>query len=1367
MNLPPPFRILLFVLGGGSLYAISTRLPRAYRLPLLIGFALLALILLTYVLVLKKLKKRKAKPLERGIADNAAATPQAVTDASRRAALEDLRKSFQKGIETFRAAGKNLYSLPWYLIVGEPVSGKTEAIRHSSIGFPPGLHEPLQGAGGTINMNWWFTNHAVVLDTAGRLMFEEIEHGAPSEWGEFLQLLNSRRVNCPINGMLLVIPTDSLIMDTADDIQRKGQKIAQQLDHIQRTLGVRFPVYVVITKCDLINGFREFFDNIDDPELQHQVLGWSNPAPLDEQFHPEVVDQHLQSVMERLERRRLGLLVDPVHTEDPDARRIDEVDALYAFQASLARIIPRLRRYLEMVFVAGEWSPKPLFLRGIYFTSSMREGSALDEELAEVLGVPVASLPEGRVWERERSYFLRDLFTEKVFREKGLVTRAAHVKRQHYQRRVTVLGAAFASVILFFFCALVWAGKLKRDIAVHQNHWDAAMIDWKKGNKKPYWRPIVSSVDSGYSYNRRISERIGKTLPQFHERTRNLLVYGRPEPKGKPKQGPPRYPKSSIFGWLVGRRSPRWKIVAVEEKLFRRSVLLPLVDTARKKMQEEAGRWSDEATNALAQLIRVQALWQAREAGEKSLENLPNLDHLFYYVLQQSREMPTSQDRKYLKRCLRWIYSEKGGEREWPARLLPRDGGYAEGNPIHRGVETFIEYWKSKVLESGDGLVKKLVVLSEALEEYKRVEGNFLAGKATPEGLTGAKQGLDGAIRDLGSNVENILKQAEGALDAAKTNARDLALYNTLLTEASTTSEGIVGRVYDRLETASTELEQQLHDVEARIKGSTSTASGLGLLRPVGSDRLYKYRYDICVLESATDIADQVEKIAEGEEPLTYPDIPPTAMRGKGAFEKKYHHKAATDYFAGWAAFNSEWGSVAQADRENLSARYNKLKGALGAYVGQYVTYWKPPAPGSTIVGDQWKGDFGIKAGKSWQKFQGGIVALSRYKELLGELQKLYGEPDKAFNENMKKYVELFSKENLAMFEQASGRLGIALKNLEFDRAETESERYPDTYKILKTWLDLPGEALAARQKLTNVADGKTLRTLYFPFEPTPTRPQDLDKWYWAELAYNALVALAQDPSLKEGVKGALTNLEQNYSEFPLVKVDPQASEVKQLTREQVIAARKLIEEELPQRGRETEAKVPKIDSDRIDTRLVSLWQPKMEPQDSKWVQALRDVLSHLPEKTETCSVSIEGQQFDWRFRHWKVEGHLGTNEWPQDGGFKLPYPNTRPVVFHFYLSPRDARQGEPYYSWSVRGEWGCLLMLHKRNWSFVRHPWDDGRRKSVSVSFDKVEVDGKTAKIELKIPYEDGESVKATIELRFDSEPPSELALRRSKVTE
>src|SRR5260370_27973006 len=104
------------------------------------------------------------------------------------------------------------------------------------------------GAGGTINMNWGFTNYAGLLATAGRLVFEEVKPGETNEWKEFLKLLKKNRPYCPINGLMLVIPSDSLIKDSADQIAAKAGKIAQPLDVIQRVLDFRSPVYVATTK---------------------------------------------------------------------------------------------------------------------------------------------------------------------------------------------------------------------------------------------------------------------------------------------------------------------------------------------------------------------------------------------------------------------------------------------------------------------------------------------------------------------------------------------------------------------------------------------------------------------------------------------------------------------------------------------------------------------------------------------------------------------------------------------------------------------------------------------------------------------------------------------------------------------------------------------------------------------------------------------------------------------------------------------------------------------------------------------------------------------------------------------------------------
>jgi type VI protein secretion system component VasK len=415
--------------------------PRAIVI-VAVGLMLVVAAIFLWQLYQKWKAKQRAQALSNQLNENSSSAPSSISDPARRAKLDDLRQNFSKGVEKFRAAGKDLYSLPWYVVCGEPGSGKTEAVRHCNVGFPPGLQDEMQGAGGTLNMHWWFTNQAVLLDTAGKLLFQEALPGTTNEWTEFLNLLRKTRPDCPINGLLLVIPVESLIKDPFEDIQRKAGKIAQQLDVIQKRLDVRFPVFVLITKCDLINGFREFFAGLKDPQLQHQMTGWSNGESLDAPFRPDAVDQHLDHVVQRIRRRRLGLLKDPIPTEPVPA---GSTSALFTLPGSIAACtapaaLPETLRRERMVRQTAV-SPRHLF------HVRLDRGLRPRRQLASALGLAPEALPDGKAWGAGAFLFLRDLFTQKIFKEQGLVTRATNTG-QLVRRRQWILASVVGCGLL-------------------------------------------------------------------------------------------------------------------------------------------------------------------------------------------------------------------------------------------------------------------------------------------------------------------------------------------------------------------------------------------------------------------------------------------------------------------------------------------------------------------------------------------------------------------------------------------------------------------------------------------------------------------------------------------------------------------------------------------------------------------------------------------------------------------------------------------------------------------------------------------------------------------------------------------------------
>lgn len=748
--MPAPLKMGLTVATGGAIIgaivlAVSYGRPKV-AIALGVGAAILLILLVLVKFLLKSRDKGKAAPFSKLLARGGSAS---AADPAAKARLDDMRKKFEEGVVKFRAAGKDLYSLPWYLLVGPSGSGKTEMVRHSNVGFPPGLQDKLQGAGGTLNMHWWFTNNAVILDTAGRVFMEEQGAGGPgAEWREFLKILRQSRPNCPINGLLLCIGADSLIKDSAEKIAQNAGAIARQLDVIQRTLDVRFPVFVIVTKCDLINGFREFFEHIDDPQLQHQILGWSNPASLDEKFEPERVADHLEHVKQRLVKRRMSLMLDPINTEDPMGRRTDQVDALFALPESMSKITPRLKSYLEQIFVAGEWSPKPLFLRGIYFTSSMRDGAELDSDLAEALGVPVDSLPGGRVWDREISYFLRDCFLAKVFRERGLVTRASNVTKMQRRRKLILMGTALFAVLIVLGIAFLSQRQFKATVGARSEFWtslEPVLLKLRDAERLGeldiirYQRTTRRGVYRGDRDLREAAESTREAAEIFKD-ARDILKVDAARDENRKFTIANLVARSSdnavqqirvpfIFRPItllqgdLGSNLKEAERGDAARSLIISSTLKPTVDAAWLTLVG-ADAWTPESGEALAQLVRLETFARGRVPSRAEGESV-NLDALMKLLLGPGSDVYRvrfGSDRAALQAGVDAVFQDPARLREAAQRV--DFGTQASKERIDTALRKFADSFSGEG-EQGGLLLGRLGALRVALGEYAAAESRL------------------------------------------------------------------------------------------------------------------------------------------------------------------------------------------------------------------------------------------------------------------------------------------------------------------------------------------------------------------------------------------------------------------------------------------------------------------------------------------------------------------------------------------------------------------------------------------------------------------------------------------------------------------
>lgn len=305
---------------------------------------------------------------------------------------------------------KFLRDMPWYVIVGPPATGKTTALRQSGLNFPIDLTDDLQGVGGTRNCDWFFSENAVLIDTAGRYVQQESQPDVDAvEWLGFLDLLKKHRGRRALNGVIVALSFD-VLSEGEEAIRAHGRKIRRRLAELNERLEIRLPVYLMLTKADLIKGFEPFFGRLSTA-AREQV--WGTTFALDTRVDATTVAREITSLASELERR----LVPRLEDEDSLAERAE----IFRFPAQVESLSEPIQLLVESIFGESRYE-ESAWLRGIYLTSATQEGAPIDRltaALSSSFGLPPRrTLPAPRV--EKRSFFLKNLLTEVVFKEAGL-----------------------------------------------------------------------------------------------------------------------------------------------------------------------------------------------------------------------------------------------------------------------------------------------------------------------------------------------------------------------------------------------------------------------------------------------------------------------------------------------------------------------------------------------------------------------------------------------------------------------------------------------------------------------------------------------------------------------------------------------------------------------------------------------------------------------------------------------------------------------------------------------------------------------------------------------------------------------------------
>ncbi|MFN3330405.1 MAG: type VI secretion protein IcmF/TssM N-terminal domain-containing protein, partial [Pyrinomonadaceae bacterium] len=270
-------------------------------------------------------------------------------------------------------------------------------------------------------------SEAVFVDTLGRYQSENPTD--VQEWLSLLETIKKHRPERPIDGMIVSVSVEKLMLSDEKQIEEQAKILRVRIDEAMKAAGVRFPVYLVFTHADAIEGFR---DSFSASQKEGQKLVWGTTIPLDK--NNEVInlfDTEFDLLQASVIKRRLFRLSAPF----PPIRQL----RIFNFPLHFASVKRRVGHFITTLLRPNPFSENPLF-RGFYFTAvpANRPNSPAGEKT-------LASIP----YVVGETYFTERLFREVILRDKDLVATILAQRQKPPVLRWVLSGLALFLMALF------------------------------------------------------------------------------------------------------------------------------------------------------------------------------------------------------------------------------------------------------------------------------------------------------------------------------------------------------------------------------------------------------------------------------------------------------------------------------------------------------------------------------------------------------------------------------------------------------------------------------------------------------------------------------------------------------------------------------------------------------------------------------------------------------------------------------------------------------------------------------------------------------------------------------------------------------
>lgn len=292
------------------------------------------------------------------------------------------------------------YKLPCIMMVGAPLSGKSTILNNLNF-------EHLTADGASIDSMWKLFKKGAIF---------EVPHSKSDDqkfWsflGELFAFIRPRR---PLDGIVITVSAEDLLHENANTI-KQAQDMFEKIFNFQHFINFRLPIYILITKSDVIPGFEEFAHAFSC-DARQQMIGWSSPYDLNTAFTPSWTDEIFATVEVGLRKAILFF-----------ARNKDlgeQLEKTVLFEAAFQEIKNNFSKYLYAMFHAH--NPEDgLMLRGVYMVGKAKEAEAPSAAILQPSALSPKLYTNVEIGSysnyNDYIYFIQDIFGEKIFKESNL-----------------------------------------------------------------------------------------------------------------------------------------------------------------------------------------------------------------------------------------------------------------------------------------------------------------------------------------------------------------------------------------------------------------------------------------------------------------------------------------------------------------------------------------------------------------------------------------------------------------------------------------------------------------------------------------------------------------------------------------------------------------------------------------------------------------------------------------------------------------------------------------------------------------------------------------------------------------------------------